>query len=94
MIPHCVISITHCIGAGRHGIPAANVSHCVFVSLHNAITAASTTNVDHEPARRFLVRMFIFVALAFTDLRNGADKDSKQTHRPTDSGPDNQFWYR
>ncbi|KAJ7229924.1 hypothetical protein GGX14DRAFT_383885 [Mycena pura] len=85
MIPHCVISITHCIGAGRHGIPAANVSHCVFVSLHNAITAASTTNVDHEPARRFLVRMFIFMALAFTDLRNGADKDSKQTHRPTDS---------
>ncbi|KAF7343646.1 hypothetical protein MSAN_01985500 [Mycena sanguinolenta] len=70
--PHAVISLTDCIGAGRHGVPISNLSHCVYVTLHNTVCAKSTTNADHEPARRFLVRMFIFVALAFMDFRNGA----------------------
>ncbi|KAF7373699.1 hypothetical protein MSAN_00580900 [Mycena sanguinolenta] len=54
--PHAVISLTDCIGAGRHGVPISNLSHCVYVTLHNTVCAKSTTNADHEPARRFLVR--------------------------------------
>ncbi|KAJ6497598.1 hypothetical protein C8R45DRAFT_983537 [Mycena sanguinolenta] len=70
--PHLVISITDCIATGRHAIPISNVSHCVFVTLHNTLLAKSTTNADHEPARRFLVRMFIFIVLALCDPQNGA----------------------
>lgn len=70
-IPHCVTSITNCIGVGRHGIPISNLSHCIFVALHNTVLASTTTNADHEPARRFLIRIFIFVVLAFVDPRNG-----------------------
>ncbi|KAJ7205123.1 hypothetical protein B0H12DRAFT_1080374 [Mycena haematopus] len=70
--PHAVISMTDCIGAGRHGIPISNLSHCVYVSLHNTVLAKSTTNADHEPARRFLVRIFIFTMLAFMEPRDGS----------------------
>ncbi|KAF7361554.1 hypothetical protein MSAN_01189000 [Mycena sanguinolenta] len=75
-VPHCVISLTDCIGAGRHGIPASNISHCVFVTLHNTVLSSSTTNADHEPARRFLIRIFIFIVLAIVDPQNGDYKSS------------------
>ncbi|KAJ7206723.1 hypothetical protein B0H12DRAFT_1080157 [Mycena haematopus] len=71
-LPHAVISLTNCIGVGRHGIPVSNLSHCVYVSLHNTVLAKSTTNADHEPARRFLVRIFIFTMLAFIEPRDGS----------------------
>ncbi|KAJ7871134.1 hypothetical protein B0H14DRAFT_3439590 [Mycena olivaceomarginata] len=58
-IPHCVASMTNCIGLGHHGVPASNLSHCVFVTLHNTVLSESTTNADHKPARRFLIRIFI-----------------------------------
>ncbi|KAJ7843613.1 hypothetical protein B0H14DRAFT_2585599 [Mycena olivaceomarginata] len=70
-IPHCVASMTNCIGLGRHGVPASNLSHCVFFTLHNTVLSESMTNADHEPVRRFLIRIFIFVVLAFVDIRNG-----------------------
>ena len=69
---HAVISITDCIATGRHAIPISNISHCVYVTLHNTVLAKSTTNADHEPARRFLVRMFISIVLAFKDPQNSA----------------------
>lgn len=80
--PHLVISLTDCIGLGRHGIPASNISQCVFVTLHNSVVSSSTTNADHEPARRFFIRIFIFVALAFTDLQNG-NTNTGNRPRPT-----------
>ncbi|KAJ7684075.1 hypothetical protein B0H14DRAFT_3534830 [Mycena olivaceomarginata] len=82
-IPHCVASMTNCIGLGRHGVPASNLSHCVFVTLHNTVLSESTTNADHEPARRFLIRIFIFVALAFVDIRNGGTAAGGLGQRPT-----------
>ncbi|KAJ7800741.1 hypothetical protein B0H14DRAFT_2615929 [Mycena olivaceomarginata] len=82
-IPHCVASMTNCIGLGHHGVPASNLSHCVFVTLHNTVLSESTTNADHEPARRFLIRIFIFVALAFVDIRNGGTAAGGLGQRPT-----------
>ncbi|KAJ7839053.1 hypothetical protein B0H14DRAFT_2588232 [Mycena olivaceomarginata] len=82
-IPHCVMSLTNCIGVGRHGIPASNLSHCVFVTLHNTVVADSTTNANHEPARRLLIRIFIFIALAFVDPQNGNPRTNHQSSRPT-----------
>ncbi|KAJ7815437.1 hypothetical protein B0H14DRAFT_3476200 [Mycena olivaceomarginata] len=82
-IPHCVASMTNCIGLGRHGVPASNLSHCVFVTLHNTVLSESTTNADHEPARRFLIRIFIFVVLAFVDIRNGGTAAGGLGQRPT-----------
>ncbi|KAJ7301207.1 hypothetical protein DFH08DRAFT_978987 [Mycena albidolilacea] len=82
-IPHCVASMTNCIGLGRHGVPASNLTHCVFVTLHNTVLSESTTNADHEPARRFLIRIFIFVALAFVDIRNGGTAAGGLGQRPT-----------
>ncbi|KAF7374676.1 hypothetical protein MSAN_00352600 [Mycena sanguinolenta] len=69
---HAVVSLTDCIGVGRHGVPISNLSHCVYITLHNTVVSKSTTNADHEPARRFLVRIFIFIVLALKDPRNGA----------------------
>lgn len=82
-IPHCVASMTNCISLGRHGVPASNLTHCVFVTLHNTVLSESTTNTDHEPARRFLIRIFIFVALAFVDIRNGGTAAGGLGQRPT-----------
>ncbi|KAJ7748257.1 hypothetical protein B0H14DRAFT_2636593 [Mycena olivaceomarginata] len=82
-IPHCVMSLTNCIGVGRHGIPASNLSHCVFVTLHNTVVADSMTNANHEPARRLLIRIFIFIALAFVDPQNGNPRTNHQSSRPT-----------
>ncbi|KAF7367183.1 hypothetical protein MSAN_00978200 [Mycena sanguinolenta] len=70
--PHAVISLNDCMGVGRHGIPISNLSHCVYTTLHNTVVSKSTTNADHEPARRFLIRIFIFIVLAFVKPRNGA----------------------
>ncbi|KAJ7869764.1 hypothetical protein B0H14DRAFT_3440506 [Mycena olivaceomarginata] len=82
-IPHCVASMTNCIGLGRHGVPASNLSHCVFVTLHNTVLSESTTNADHEPARRFLIRIFVFVVLAFVDIRNGGTAAGGLGQHPT-----------
>src|ERR1700761_4621469 len=79
--PHFVMSMTNCIGAGRHAIPISNVSHCVFIALHNALLSASTTNADHEPARRYLLRVFTFIAQAFTDPYNIHVADDQQESR-------------
>lgn len=76
---HFVVSITNCIGVGRHAIPISSVSHCVFVTLHNVLLSSFTTNADHEPARRYLIRMFIFIALAFTDPHNTYAMDDDQS---------------
>ncbi|KAF7333224.1 hypothetical protein MSAN_02429700 [Mycena sanguinolenta] len=70
--PHAVISLNDCMGVGRHGIPISNLSHCVYTTLHNTVVSKSTTNADHEPARRLLIRIFIFIVLAFVKPRNGA----------------------
>ncbi len=73
---HCVVSITDCIATGKHAIPVSNVTNCVLITLHNALVSSITTNADHEPARRFLIRIFLFIALAFTDpLNETADAD-------------------
>ncbi|KAF7344813.1 hypothetical protein MVEN_01642400 [Mycena venus] len=75
---HLVISPTACIAAGRHGIPASNLTRCVLVTLHNVMLSAVTTNADHEPARRFLLRIFVFIALAFIDKENADLLDPKR----------------
>ncbi|KAJ6487974.1 hypothetical protein C8R45DRAFT_1097823 [Mycena sanguinolenta] len=86
--PHAVISLTDCIGVGRHGIPISNVSHCVYTTLHNTVVSRSTTNADHKPARRFLIRIFIFIVLAFVDPHNGADHTRGLSARTRDHLPD------
>ncbi|KAJ7736366.1 hypothetical protein DFH07DRAFT_779712 [Mycena maculata] len=68
--PHCVLTMSDSIGVGKHGIPMSNASNTVFITLHNVVVSSITTNADHEPARRFLTRIFIFVALAFTNPHN------------------------
>ncbi|KAJ7506272.1 hypothetical protein B0H11DRAFT_1904156 [Mycena galericulata] len=78
---HCVISITDCIGTGEHGIPISNACNCVLITLHNALVASITTNADHEPARRFLIRIFIFIALAFTNPHNTNPSEEYQQQR-------------
>jgi hypothetical protein len=82
-ILHCVMSLTNCIGVGRHGIPASNLSHCVFVTLHNTVMADSMTNANHEPMRGLLIRIFIFITLAFVDPQNGNLRTNHQSSRPT-----------
>ncbi|KAJ7026465.1 hypothetical protein C8F04DRAFT_1268106 [Mycena alexandri] len=64
---YCVLSITDCIATGVHGIPIGNALLCVLMMLHNSIVSSITTNADHEPARRFLLRIFIYISRAFTD---------------------------
>ncbi|KAJ7843587.1 hypothetical protein B0H13DRAFT_1909301 [Mycena leptocephala] len=65
------------IAAGTHGIPISNATNCVLVAVHNVFVSSITTNADHEPARRFLNRIFIFVALAFTNPQN-ADPEAEE----------------
>ncbi|KAJ7868442.1 hypothetical protein B0H13DRAFT_1897153 [Mycena leptocephala] len=45
--------------------------------IHRSGNTRITTNADHEPARRFLNRIFIFVALAFTNPQN-ADPEAEE----------------
>ena len=67
---HEVISKSDCIAIGRHGIPASNVTECVLTTLHNVMLSNVITNADHEPARRLLLRMFAFFAMAVLDPYN------------------------
>ncbi|KAK7017848.1 hypothetical protein R3P38DRAFT_3201506 [Favolaschia claudopus] len=67
---HSVLTTEHSIANGRHGIAASNLSNCVLVTLHNVLLSAVTTNADHEPARRFLIRIFIFIAFNLLDPLN------------------------
>jgi hypothetical protein len=74
---HCVLTMADSIAAGTHGIPISNATNCVLVAVHNVFVSSITTNADHEPARRFLNRIFIFVALAFTNPQN-ADPEAEE----------------
>ncbi|KAJ7615065.1 hypothetical protein DFH06DRAFT_1146126 [Mycena polygramma] len=57
------------------------------VTLHNTLVSSITTNADHEPARRFLIHIFIFVALAFTNPHNiGATDENIGATNEEDSG--------
>ncbi|KAF8181988.1 hypothetical protein K438DRAFT_1975934 [Mycena galopus ATCC 62051] len=86
---HCVMTMKDSIGAGRHGVPSSNITNVVLVTLHNTIVSPITTNADHEPARRFLLRIFIFVALALTDPHHEHFVDVEQ-HRQAASRMDGE----
>jgi hypothetical protein len=73
--------MTDCIGSGEHGAPMSNAKDLVLMSLHNTIVASETTNADHEPARRILIRLFEFIALALTDPDN-CDNDGEGDRQP------------
>ncbi|KAJ7622460.1 hypothetical protein FB45DRAFT_1032127 [Roridomyces roridus] len=77
---HLVITIEDSIGLGRHVVPAANITACVYTALHNTITGSATTNADHESARQFLVRIFIFWTLKLVD--RGAPTRRERAHLP------------
>ncbi|KAJ6620624.1 hypothetical protein B0H10DRAFT_1945921 [Mycena sp. CBHHK59/15] len=62
--PHWVITEHHSVAIGRHGIANSNITNCILTSLHNVMLAHVTTNADHEPAREFLLRVFLFIAAA------------------------------
>lgn len=62
---HAVRTIEDSIGAGSHFLNRA-LSKAVLVTFHNVMASKITTNADHEPARRVLLRMFIAICLCLT----------------------------
>ncbi|KAJ7511094.1 hypothetical protein B0H11DRAFT_1953928 [Mycena galericulata] len=59
---HVVITSEDSIAIGAHMAPACHAERLVDSVNHNTFTSDVTTNVDHAPARRLLLRLWIFTA--------------------------------
>ncbi|KAJ7845447.1 hypothetical protein B0H14DRAFT_2584763 [Mycena olivaceomarginata] len=71
---HAVRSIDDCIGVGSHFLNRV-LDKAVLVTFHNIMASRITTNADHEPVRRVLLRMFIATCLCLT--HRGGDEDKE-----------------